>query len=103
MAAIPSLAKCWAAVPPAFDSLMVPVNGLFPPALSRPEHGAAVPLSSPGARISLFLGPKGSHRPGTSPATIVEVCLRERVEELERLLRARQEHCRRVHGCEQEV
>jgi hypothetical protein len=37
------------------------------------------------------------------PATIVEVCLRDRVEELERLLRARQEHCRRVHGCEQEV
>ncbi len=35
------------------------------------------------------------------PATPFELALHDRVVELERLLEARREHCRRVHACQE--
>ncbi len=69
----PIFASLWAEVPPEFDSLMVPVSGLLAPAEIRPELEAAVPESKPGAKTSLFLGPKAWQVGGTSAATILDV------------------------------
>ncbi len=48
--------------------------------------------------VTLVRPAQGHYAP--RPATDVELALRERITVLERLLAARREHCRRVHGCE---
>jgi hypothetical protein len=72
-AAIPSRASFRAADPPEFDSLIVPVRGLFPPTDRRPLLGRVVPAMIPGANTTTFSGPRGSAFGGTSDATIAEV------------------------------
>ncbi len=69
----PNFAIMPALVPPTLDSLMPPVSGLFAPKELRPELDALVPESSPGAKTSLLLGPKGWHSGSTSSLTTVEV------------------------------
>ena len=39
---------------------MPPVSGLLPPTESRPEVGAAVPDTTPGASTNTLSGPRGS-------------------------------------------
>jgi len=53
------LASICAEVPPALDSLMVPVSGLLAPQERRPELAAWVPESRPGAKTSLLFLPSG--------------------------------------------
>ena len=72
-AEIPSRASFRAADPPEFDSLIVPVRGLFPPTERRPLLGREVPAMIPGAKTTTFSGPRGSAFGGTSDATIAEV------------------------------
>jgi hypothetical protein len=48
-AEIPSRASFRATDPPEFDSLIVPVRGLFPPTERRPLLGRVVPAMIPGA------------------------------------------------------
>jgi len=71
-AEIPSRASFRAADPPEFDSLIVPVRGLFPPTERRPLLGREVPAMIPGAKTTTFSGPRGSAFGGTSDATIAE-------------------------------
>ncbi len=66
-------ANCCAVVPPELLSLIPPVSGLFAPQDIRPDWAAAVPLSNPGAKTNLLLGPKAWQVGITSLATIVEV------------------------------
>ncbi len=56
----------WPPVPPALDSLMPPVSGLLQPTEIRPEEPAVVAQSVPGAKTSLFSGPRGWQVGGTS-------------------------------------
>ena len=58
MPAMPSRANAFAALPPALDSLIVPVSGLLAPIDRRPEHGAPVPPNHPGAMTSVLAAPK---------------------------------------------
>jgi hypothetical protein len=67
------LASAWATWPPAFDSFMPPVRGLFAPTEIRPPFGAVVPPKSPGANTSLLSGPSGSALGGTSWNTMASV------------------------------
>jgi len=73
MALRPKRAIFWLARPPELDSLMVPVKGDFPPKDIRPEVGAAVPLTMPGARTSLLEELRGWQVGGTSSQTMAEV------------------------------
>ena len=61
------------AVPPALDSLIPLVNGLFAPAENRPELAQEVPESIPGAKTSLLYLPSGWQVGFTSLATTVDV------------------------------
>ena len=71
--AIPSLPSLTAAFPPTLDSLMPPVRGLLAPTESLPEFAHVDPESSPVATTSLFFGPSGWQRGGTSLATMLDV------------------------------
>jgi hypothetical protein len=44
---------------PAFDSLIPPVSGDFPPTEMRDDVGDAVPVTIPGEKTTLLFGPKG--------------------------------------------
>ena len=44
---------------PALASLIVPVSAPLPPTEMRELVGAAVPVTMPGAKTSLLLGPSG--------------------------------------------
>ena len=72
MAARPSRPIFCPLIPPAFASLIPPVNGLFPPTDTRCEQGEIVPAKTPGAITSLLSGPKGEHVGLTSLATRAE-------------------------------
>lgn len=52
---------------------MVPVNGLLAPTDIRPELGAEVPLSKPGAKIILLFLPRGWQVGWTSSFTKLDV------------------------------
>ena len=54
-ARMPSAAKAKAAMPPEFDSLIVPVSGLLAPADRRPAHGAPGPGEDPRRQDQLVL------------------------------------------------
>ena len=58
---------------PALLSLIVPVSGLLAPAESLPEFAHMVPVSNPGAKISLLYLPRGSQVGFTSWDTMVDV------------------------------
>jgi hypothetical protein len=53
--------------------LIVPVKGLLAPTDIRLVFTKLVPLKIPGAKMSLFSGPRGSHLGGTSALIMVEV------------------------------
>ncbi len=69
----PNRASFWLKGVPAFDSLMPPVRGDLPPTEMRPELGAVVPVTMPGAKTTLFDGPSGWQVGSTSSATRAEV------------------------------
>ena len=58
---------------PAFDSLMPPVSGDFPPTEMREDDGADVPVTKPGENTSLLFGPRGCASGGTSSAIKFDV------------------------------
>ena len=59
IAAILILANFWGKGVPAFASFIPPVRGDLPPTEILPEEGAIVPVTNPGASISLLFGPNG--------------------------------------------
>ncbi len=58
---------------PAFDSFMPLVSGDLAPIEILEAVGALVPVTNPGAKISLLSGPRGWQVAGTSSYTIVDV------------------------------
>ena len=66
----------WGQADPALVSLMVPVRGDFPPTEMRALVGAAVPVTIPGAKTTLLLGPRGWQFGSTSSHTMLEVSQR---------------------------
>src|SRR5829696_5497514 len=52
--------------PPALASLTPPVNGDFPPIEIRSVEESMCPTNRPGAKMSLFPAPNGSHLASTS-------------------------------------
>ncbi len=62
--------------PPQLASLTPPVRGLLPPMESLPELDRLVPPKSPGAKMSLLFGPRGSHWGGTSVSSIFAMSAR---------------------------
>src|SRR5690554_124536 len=74
MAASPSRAIFCPERPPAFDSLIPPVSGLFAPKEVRPLLGAAgEPVTQPGAMTSLLCGPSGWQVGSTSSNMMCDV------------------------------
>src|SRR5450830_1540600 len=66
-------ANRWPQRVPALASLIPPVSGDLPPTDSRAEVGAELPVTMPGEKISLLLGPRGWAVGGTSSAVRVLV------------------------------
>ena len=56
-------------MPPALDSLMPRVSGLFAPTESRPPVETRIPASGPAASARMLSGPNGSAVGGTCSVT----------------------------------
>ena len=50
--------------PPHDEAAIIPVSGEREMASNRPEHGAPVPIRTPGIKARMFSGESGSHRLG---------------------------------------
>ena len=72
-AVMPKCPRAAAIVPPALLSFIVPVSGLFAPTETLLVFAKLVPLKRPGATMSLFSGPRGSHVACTSALIMIEV------------------------------